>query len=96
MIDAIHRQGLLERVRQVSRHIREVCVVGPVEDIQGAGLLLGLRTRCPATQVRDALLERDILVGTSGDKHVVRLLPPLVLESSHVETLAAALREITV
>jgi 4-aminobutyrate aminotransferase-like enzyme len=45
--------------------------------------------------VRDALLERDILAGTSGDAHVLRLLPPLILETRHVEQLARALDEIT-
>jgi len=94
VIDTIRTEGLLERVRQVSRQIRERCVVGPVEHVQGAGLLLGLRTVRPAAEVRDALLERDILVGTSADKHVLRLLPPLILESAHVETLASALAEI--
>ena len=38
------------------------------------------------------LLERDILTGTSGDPHVVRLLPPFVLdESQHVDALRDAL-----
>ena len=32
------------------------------------------------------LLERGILVGTSGDPHVVRLLPPLILEAPSTST----------
>lgn len=95
VIDTIRAEGLMERVRQVSGQIREACVVGPVEHIQGVGLLLGLRTNRPAAEVRDALLKRDILVGTSADKQVLRLLPPLILEPTHVDMLAAALAEIS-
>jgi 4-aminobutyrate aminotransferase-like enzyme len=44
--------------------------------------------------VQKALLERDILAGTSNDPRVLRLLPPLVLKSADVERLADALRDI--
>jgi hypothetical protein len=44
--------------------------------------------------VRDALLEHDILAGTSADPHVLRLLPSLTLTGEHVERLATALGEI--
>ena len=54
-------------------------------------MLVGVR---PAREVVDELLDHGILAGTSGDPNVVRLLPPLVLEASHVETLAQALGEI--
>jgi acetylornithine/succinyldiaminopimelate/putrescine aminotransferase len=94
VIDTIQRENLLARVRDVSAYIRERCAVGPVTGFQGAGFLLGLRTRTPAAKVRDALLARDILAGTSSDPHVLRLLPPLVLERRHVDDLANALGEI--
>jgi acetylornithine/succinyldiaminopimelate/putrescine aminotransferase len=74
--------------------IRDTCRVGPVQSIQGDGFLLGLRTSRPARGIVDELLEKGILAGTSGDPNVVRLLPPLILEDSHVATLAGALAEI--
>jgi acetylornithine/succinyldiaminopimelate/putrescine aminotransferase len=58
------------------------------------GLLLGLVCDRPAVEVRDALLEQDILTGTSGDPHVLRILAPLVLEPEHVDLLANALESI--
>jgi acetylornithine/succinyldiaminopimelate/putrescine aminotransferase len=94
VIDAIAAEGLLENVQRISQLIRERCLVGPVESIQGRGFLLGLRTRMPAAKLRDALLERDILAGTSSDPHVLRLLPPLTLASEHVDQLANALGDI--
>ncbi len=94
VLDAIEEDHLLTRVRELSALIRETCVVGPVKRIRGAGFLLGLETGPKAAKVRDALLQRDILTGTSTDPHVLRLLPPLVLEREHVEALAAALKEL--
>jgi acetylornithine/succinyldiaminopimelate/putrescine aminotransferase len=93
-ISAIEEEGLLARVQELSRQIRDTCVVGPVTGVQGEGFLLGLRTTRPAKEVVAELLDHGILAGTSGDPHVVRLLPPLVLEAEHVEALARALAQV--
>ena len=95
VIDVIGRDNLLANVRDVSAAIRATCRVGPVESIQGRGFLLGLKTKPKATVVRDALLARDILVGTSADPHMLRLLPPLILSTEDVQRLAKALEELT-
>lgn len=94
VIDTIAAESLLDNVRLVSDRIRSTCLTGPVEAMQGKGFLLGLKTRPPAARVRDALLERNILTGTSADPNVLRLLPPLILNGEHVERLAFALGEI--
>jgi len=92
VVDVIESEGLLANVRNLSRLIRETCVVGPVTGTQGAGFLLGLRTRRPARDVQKELLEQhDILTGTSGDPQIVRILAPYVLESQHVDALRTAL-----
>ncbi len=94
VIATIRETHLLENVRRLSARLREECLTGPVTSIQGGGFLLGLRTTRPAAEIRDALLERGILTGTSGDPRILRLLPPLVLEDSHVDQLVNALTEI--
>ena len=91
VIDSIDREDLLANVRAREAQIREQCVVGPVRKIQGMGLLLGLQCDRPAIEVRDALLEHDVLTGTSADPDVIRILAPLVLEPRHVDHLAHAL-----
>jgi acetylornithine/N-succinyldiaminopimelate aminotransferase len=95
VIDVIEHDDLCANVRRLSAAVRETCVVGPVEGIQGLGFLLGLKTRPRAAAVRDALLKRDILSGTSADPHILRLLPPLILSIEHVQRLAAALEDLT-
>lgn len=91
VIDTIEAEDLLANVRQREAQIREQCITGPVQKIQGMGLLLGLVCDRPAVEVRDALLEHDVLTGTSADANVLRILAPLVLESGHVDHLTRAL-----
>jgi len=91
VIDIIESEGLLENVSRMSQLIKDTCVTGPVTDVQGAGLLLGLRTSRPAKDIQKELLGKGIFAGTAADPHIVRLLPPFTLEESHVALLAMAL-----
>ena len=91
-IEAIENENLLVNVREREAQIREQCVIGPVNRVQGLGLLLGLVCDRPALDVRNVLLEHDILTGTSSDPNVLRVLAPLVLEARHIDRLADALQ----
>jgi acetylornithine/succinyldiaminopimelate/putrescine aminotransferase len=94
VIDTIESESLLANVRLVSTYIRSNCVIGPVTGTQGAGFLLGLKTSRPAREVQAALLEKNILTGTSGDPYVLRLLPAYILNEGHVDQLRDALAQI--
>ena len=94
VIGAIGDEDLLKNVREREAQIREQCIVGPVQKIQGMGLLLGLVCDRPAIEVRNALLEHDVLTGTSADPEILRILAPLVLEAGHVDYLAQALASV--
>jgi acetylornithine/succinyldiaminopimelate/putrescine aminotransferase len=94
VIRIIKAEGLLSNVREREAQIRASCLGGPVMAVQGLGLMLGLVCDRPAADVQKALLDRDILTGTSADPAVLRLLPPLVLQAADVERLARALHEI--
>jgi acetylornithine/N-succinyldiaminopimelate aminotransferase len=95
VIDVLEAESLLANVRQVSDYIRAHCMVGPVTGMQGAGLLLGLKTSRPAKEVQSALMEKGILTGTSGDPNVLRLLPAYILNEGHVDQLRAALATVS-
>jgi acetylornithine/N-succinyldiaminopimelate aminotransferase len=94
VLAAIKEQRLLERVRRMGAYIRRTCIVGPVTAHQGAGLLVGLRTTRPASEIQAELLECGILAGTASDPNILRLLPPFILEEEHVDMLSGALRDL--
>jgi acetylornithine/succinyldiaminopimelate/putrescine aminotransferase len=93
-VDAIESEDLLANVRRVAAYIRKTCIVGPITGHQGAGFLTGLISKVPASQLQKALLEQNILTGTSGDPNVLRLLPPFTLKEAEVDLLAAALKRL--
>ena len=93
-IDAIESEDLLANVRRVSAYIRKTCIVGPITGHQGAGFLTGLISKVPAKDIQKALLEQNILTGTSGDPNVLRLLPPFTLKEAEVDLLATALKRL--
>jgi acetylornithine/succinyldiaminopimelate/putrescine aminotransferase len=95
VIETIESESLLANVRQVSTYIRATCVIGPITGVQGAGFLLGLKTSRPAKEVQAALLEKNILTGTSADPKVLRLLPAYILNEGHVDQLHDALSKIS-
>ena len=92
VINTIEVNDLLDNVGKISDLIRGQCCVGPVKSIRGMGLLLGLICSEPAVKVRDCLLKKNILVGTSADPNVIRLMPPLILGEAHVKELSEALK----
>ncbi|MEL7309930.1 MAG: aminotransferase class III-fold pyridoxal phosphate-dependent enzyme [Pseudomonadota bacterium] len=94
VIETIQADGLIANAAAREQQIRDNCIIGPVIGAQGRGLLLGLKTEPPAKVVRDALLEHDILTGTSADPHVLRLLPPLNTTEAAIQQLTAALQSI--
>jgi acetylornithine/succinyldiaminopimelate/putrescine aminotransferase len=95
VIETIESESLLANVRQVSNYIRSSCIVGPVTGVQGLGFLLGLKTSRPAKEVQAALLDKNILTGTSADPHILRLLPAYIMNEGHVDQLSDALSKIS-
>ena len=92
----------LEVLEEISERAREVGdllrggLEGLVErhpaalEVRGRGLLLGLLLDREAKPLVAPGVERGVLWGTAGS-HVLRLAPPLVLESEHVELGLSAL-----
>src|SRR5271170_6191451 len=95
VIDTIEAESLLANVRQVSAYIRASCIIGPITGVQGEGFLLGLKTSRAAKEVQAALLDKNILTGTSADPNILRLLPAYILNEGHVDILSHALAKIS-
>ncbi len=90
VLDVILEPGFLQEVDRKARrlwHGLESIVAGNAEvlaQVRGAGLILGLKSIVPNTELQDAFMAEGLLTVAAGD-NVVRLVPPLVLTDADID-----------
>jgi acetylornithine/N-succinyldiaminopimelate aminotransferase len=90
VLDVLLADGFLEQVQRVAGSLRakleEFARRHPdlIEEVRGEGLMIGLKCRVPNTDVVARLRANRMLTAGAGD-NVVRLLPPLIIDDSHIE-----------
>ncbi|PKQ02192.1 MAG: acetylornithine transaminase [Alphaproteobacteria bacterium HGW-Alphaproteobacteria-12] len=83
-------EDFLPHVRMLSLKLRQKLAMLAdrypriVETVRGEGLMLGIKCRVPNTDLVAAAREQKLLTVGAGD-NVVRLLPPLIIEESHLD-----------
>jgi len=91
-LQVIQGEGLMARGTACAAAIREGLEDTAVQRVKGEGLLLGLDAGASAPALKKHLEVSRILVGSSSDSAVLRLMPPLNLSDAAVEALLAAVR----
>jgi acetylornithine/N-succinyldiaminopimelate aminotransferase len=92
-LEVIEDEGLLANVGAVGAYLRGALSATPgVEEVLGVGFLVGIRTALPAAELQARLLDRGVIVGTSDEPNVMRLLPPLTLSKGEADEFLAAFR----
>jgi acetylornithine/N-succinyldiaminopimelate aminotransferase len=89
VLDVMLADGFLDRVCSVGERLRAGLnglagrFPGVIAEIRGAGLMLGLKCASDNAVLVEQLLREGLLAVPAAD-NVVRLLPPLIIEESHV------------
>jgi acetylornithine/N-succinyldiaminopimelate aminotransferase len=97
-IDLVLAPGFLEHVRRIGNYMNQQLGqllaehAAVFESVRGDGLMLGLKMRVPNTEFVTAARKAGLLVVGAGD-NVVRLLPPLIIDESHVREAMTKLAE---
>jgi len=90
VLDVILAPGFFDHVikmgSQLKEGLQELTLRFPkqLREVRGQGLMLGLQTQMPNMQVVERLRERRLLTAPCED-NVIRIVPPLVVESQHIE-----------
>ena len=102
VLDVVANDEFLGQVRQKGERLRSALEqMIPNHDhlfdsVRGVGLMLGVKLKADSRSFVNYLRTKGLLTVAAGD-NVMRVLPPLVIEESHirefVETLSAAARE---
>ena len=96
VLDVMLAEGFFEHVQAMARLLRggldKLIKRRPdaFEEVRGAGLLLGLKSRIPNTDMIARLRAAGLLTVGAGD-NVVRLLPPLIITAAEIEEALAIL-----
>jgi predicted acetylornithine/succinylornithine family transaminase len=95
VLDVIDDPALLRRVRELGAYLREsLQALDGVRETRGRGLMVGvgLEEGVGAAAVGADLLERGLVVNVPRPD-TLRLLPPLVIDSDHVDRAVELIRE---
>ncbi len=90
VLDVMLADGFLDHVNEIAAKLRarleDLCKRNDsvFEEVRGRGLHLGLRCKLPNMEVVDALRAAGMLVVPAAE-NVIRILPPLNIDDSHVE-----------
>jgi acetylornithine/N-succinyldiaminopimelate aminotransferase len=96
VLDVLLEKGFLDRVGRVGKYLRsrldDLVKRHPAvfKEARGAGLMQGLACVPECGKVVSRLYEEGMLTVVAGD-NVVRLLPPLIIEETHVDEAIACL-----
>ena len=96
VLDVMLAEGFFEHVQVMARLLRggldKLVKRRPdaFEEVRGAGLLLGLKSRIPNTDMIARLRAAGLVTVGAGD-NVVRLLPPLIIAAAEIEEALAIL-----
>ena len=90
VLDVILAPGFLEGVNKVAKklwvQLSDLAVAHPdvIEEIRGSGLMIGIKCKVDSADLRAKLHDAQMLSVGAAD-NVIRLLPPLIIEDSHVD-----------
>ena len=99
ILDLVTEPGFLTQVQQrgeeLRQHLQDLASRYPqhIAEIRGQGLMLGIRCITPNGPVITALRQAGLLTGKAGD-NVIRLLPPLNIDSQHIQAAIAKLDQV--
>ena len=99
VMDVMLADGFMERVQERGEalygRLSAIVKMFPevFKSVRGAGLMLGLECVVPAGEVVGKLREAGLLTVPTAE-NVVRILPPLIIEQSHIDEAAAIIEKV--
>ena len=95
VIEVLASELLMENAKKISKYFMDqVRTVPKVKKVKGRGLMLGLEFDFPVAEIRKALIHKHrIFTGSAKNPNVLRILPPLTINTDHIDAFIHALKE---
>jgi len=88
VLEIIRDEELIDNARSQGEYLHRALeqVSGPIREVRGTGLMLGVELEFPCADLRKQLLfEHHIFTGSSANKNTLRILPPLSITRSQLD-----------
>ena len=94
VLDVLKEEQLLENAQKISKYFIEKAEELPkLKAIKGRGLMIGLEFDFPIAELRKTLIHKHhIFTGSAKNPNLLRILPPLTIQKSHVDAFVEALK----
>jgi len=94
VLEVLSKEQLMENALNMSQYFKEQSASVPqIKRIKGRGLMLGLEFDFEVGNLRKQLIYRHhIFTGGAANKKLLRLLPPLTLQKTHIDYFTNALK----
>jgi acetylornithine/N-succinyldiaminopimelate aminotransferase len=95
VLDVIEKLDLQKNVNEVYEYFLEkIKQVSGIKQVKGKGLMLGVEFDFDVAALRKKLIiEKHIFTGSANNKNLLRILPPLTVKKSDIDTFIVALKE---
>lgn len=96
VLEVLENEDLLQKATTTGEYLmKELKILSNIKEIRGIGLMIAIELYEPCAQIRKQLLEEfGIFTGTSSNKNVLRILPPLNITTPEIDQLVTALNTI--
>lgn len=96
VLEVLQQEELLKNVQKLETYFKKKAKELPqILQVKGRGLMLGLEFDFPIAVLRKKLIfDYQIITGNAKNPNILRVLPPLTLKETHVDTLFNALTKI--
>ncbi len=95
VLEVMENQKLMDNVNEVYDYFLEAIKEIPeVKKVKGKGLMLGVEFDFDISELRKKLIiEKHIFTGNANNKNLLRILPPLTIKKTDIDTFIVALKE---
>lgn len=95
VLDVIKSEKLMDNVNAVSEYfMKAIQQVPEIIKVKGKGLMLGVEFDFDVSALRKKMIvEKHIFTGSANNKNLLRILPPLTITTTAIDTFITALKE---
>ena len=95
VLDIIEKENLMDNANTIAEYFFEAIKVVPeIIKVKGRGLMLGVEFDFDVSALRKKMImEKHIFTGSSSNKNLLRILPPLTIKKADIDTFIVALKE---